>query len=103
MDRQHSSTGKWKRLAATTAIAFAAVALPAGVAGAAEYPDGGTVSSSVSDPGSPVHVAGETQTRGQLPFTGGDIGALGAIGVGAVGIGGALMVRTHRRRAQPTG
>ena len=99
MDRHTNGTRKWKRIAATGAMAFAMVVLPAGVAGAAQYPDGGTESTAVSDPGSSVQVAGKAQTRGALPFTGGDIAALGAIGVGAVGIGSVMTVRARRRRA----
>ena len=45
-----------------------------------------------------MQVAGKTQVKGQLPFTGGDVAALAAIGGGAVAIGGLLVVQTRKRR-----
>src|SRR5680860_629459 len=77
--RRHAKL--WRALAAA-GIATVGVVGTASMAGAARYPDGGEVDSiQVSDPGDPgssssVKVAGKTQTRGQLPFTGGDVTAL---------------------------
>ena len=47
---------------------------------------------------SSVQVAGKTQVHGEMPFTGGDVAALVAIGGGAVAIGGVLVVQTRKRR-----
>jgi hypothetical protein len=93
------------RGAAALGLALGGLVVPAGAAVAAEYPDGGASSSTVrSDPGDPgVEVAGRTQTRGSMPFTGGDVAALAAIGGGAVAIGGVLVSQSRRsRRANPT-
>ncbi len=46
--------------------------------------------------GSGTEVLGTQVTRGSLPFTGGDIAGIAAIGVGAVAVG-AVMVRRGRR------
>lgn len=101
----------WRALAAAS-IGVVGVVGTASMAGAAEYPDGGsgvgglqvTNPSDPGDPGDPaegvsVGVAGKTQTRGQLPFTGGDVTALAALGGGAVIVGGVLLARSRRQRA----
>jgi hypothetical protein len=49
--------------------------------------------------GSSTEVLGARVTRGSMPFTGGDIVALTAIGVGAVGVGVVLVRRSRARRA----
>jgi len=46
--------------------------------------------------GSGTEVLGTQVTRGSLPFTGGDIAGIAAIGAGAVAVG-AVMVRRGRR------
>ncbi|HZJ28085.1 MAG TPA: hypothetical protein VFF40_13915 [Acidimicrobiia bacterium] len=100
--RRHAKL--WRALAAA-GIATVGVVGTASMAGAARYPDGGEVDSiQVSDPGDPgssssVKVAGKTQTRGQLPFTGGDVTALAAVGGGAVVVGGLLVAKSRRHRA----
>ncbi len=86
------------QLAAAGVVAVGTLA-PATVVFAADYPDGGdpgTVSSNsvVADP----QVAAKTAVKGQLPFTGGDVAALAAIGGGAVAVGGLLVVQTRKRR-----
>ena len=104
----------WRALAAAS-IGVVGVVGTASMAGAVEYPDCGsgvgglqvTNPSDPSDPGDPgdpaegvsVGVAGKTQTRGQLPFTGGDVTALAALGGGAVIVGGVLLARSRRQRA----
>lgn len=101
----------WRALAAAS-IGVVGVVGTASMAGAVEYPDGGsgvggqqvTNPSDPGDPGDPaegvsVGVAGKTQTRGQLPFTGGDVTALAALGGGAVIVGGVLLARSRRQRA----
>jgi hypothetical protein len=89
----------WRGVAAA-GLAVCGLVVPAGVAAAADYPDGGNSTVTVtSDPGDPgVEVAGRTQTRGSMPFTGGDVAALAAIGGGAVAIGGVLVAQSRRRR-----
>jgi hypothetical protein len=87
---------------AAAGVVAAGVLAPATVALAADYPDVGSTNTVVDDPGavsSEVQVAGKTQVRGQLPFTGGDVVALVAIGGGAVAIGGVLVVQTRKRRS----
>ena len=86
---------------ASAGVVAVGVLAPATMAFAADYPDGGSTSTVVDDPGvgSSVQVAGKTQVRGQMPFTGGDVAALVAIGGGAVAIGGVLVAQTRKRRA----
>lgn len=88
----------WQLAAAGVVAAGACV--PATVAFAADYPDLGSTSTVVDDPGvsSSVQVAGKTEARDQMPFTGGDVAALAAIGGGAVAIGAVLVVQTRKRR-----
>ena len=87
---------------AAVGIVAAGALVPATVAYAADdYPVGSNTHTRVVDPGSTgsaVQVAGKTQTRGDLPFTGGDIAAAVAIGGGAVAIGGVLVVQSRKRR-----
>jgi hypothetical protein len=45
-----------------------------------------------------TEVLGARVTRGSMPFTGGDVAALAAIGVGAAGIGVVLVRRTRTPR-----
>jgi hypothetical protein len=80
------------------------VALPA-IAGAQEYPPQTASSTTVAEQGSTVPTTAPVtdstvtpQAASQLPFTGGDIVGLTALGLGAAGGGYALM-RSGRRRA----
>ena len=75
-------------------------ARPATGAFAADYPDSDSTITVIDDPGvsSSVQVAGKTQVHGEMPFTGGDVAALVAIGGGAIAIGGVLVVQTRKRR-----
>jgi len=94
----------WKMAAA--GVVSAGVLVPASAALAADYPDGGSTSTVTDDPGQVsssgqsrgTEVAGKTQVKGELPFTGGDVAALAAIGGGAVAIGGLLVVQTRKHR-----
>jgi hypothetical protein len=73
--------------------------LAPGAAFAASYPNGGTPPSSV-DPATHVEAATATQPgSSSLPFTGGDVAGLAAVGGGAVIIGGLLAHRARRARA----
>jgi hypothetical protein len=115
MERIRMKQRFWQ-LAAAGVVAVGALA-PATVAYAADYPDSDSTSTVIhpdsdstgtviDDPGrtsAEVQVAGKTQARGQLPFTGGDIAALAAIGGGAVAIGGVLVVQTRKRRVAEAG
>jgi hypothetical protein len=91
---------------AAAGVVAAGVLAPATVAFATDYPDSGSTGTVSADPGvsssgqvrSETQVAGKTQVRGQLPFTGGDVAALVAIGGGTVVIGGMLVVQTRKRR-----
>jgi hypothetical protein len=78
------------RLAVASGIAFVAIAPTAAMA----YP-GTDTPNDPSDPGSQVQ--GTTATKAAtLPFTGGDVAGLAAIGAGAV-LAGAVIVRQTRR------
>lgn len=78
------------RFAVASGIAFVAIAPTAAMA----YPDPGTPSTP-SDPG--AEVEGNTAAKSEsLPFTGGDVTGLAAIGAGAV-LAGAVIVRQSRR------
>ena len=46
-----------------------------------------------------VEVLGARVTRGSMPFTGGDVAGLAAIGVGAVAVGAVMVQRTRRAKA----
>jgi hypothetical protein len=81
---------------------FAAGAIVAGVlaptaAFATNYPNGGTTPPSSVDPGTQVEGTTATSGSSSLPFTGGDVLGLTAIGGGAVVIGGVLAHRGRRR------
>jgi hypothetical protein len=77
-------------------VVVAATVVPAGVAAAADYPNGGT-SPQAQDSGSSVRAS--TQTPSTLPFTGGDVAGLALIGAGAA-LAGTVMVRRARRPAR---
>jgi hypothetical protein len=95
MRRSTSST--LRRLVGTSAVVVATVVVPAGVAAAADYPNGGNPPTNVQGTST---VKAETATRGgsssTLPFTGGDVAGLALIGAGAA-IAGTVMVRRSRR------
>jgi hypothetical protein len=78
------------RVAAASGIAFVAIAPTAAMA----YPDPPS-NTPPSDPGSQVEANTATKAA-TLPFTGGDVAGLAAIGAGAV-LAGAVMVRQTRR------
>ena len=84
-----------RRLVGTSAVVVAAVVVPAGVAAAADYPNGGNQPTNVSDNGSSVRPSTATRPS-TLPFTGGDVAGLALIGAGAA-IAGTVMVRRSRR------
>ena len=90
----HTALG---RLGVATLIG-AAILLPASVAAAAVYPSGGT-------PGAVDIGSAEVKTKtvtnpsaGTLPFTGGDVAGLTAIGAGCA-LAGVVLVRRSRRHA----
>jgi hypothetical protein len=78
------------RVAAASGIAFIAIAPT--VAGA--YPDNDP-KTTPNDPGAQVEANTATKSA-SLPFTGGDVTGLAAIGAGAV-LAGAVIVRQTRR------
>lgn len=81
------------RVAAVTGIAFLAIAPTAALA--APYPDGG----GTNTPNDPAQVEAAKATKSStLPFTGGDVAGIAAIGAGAA-VAGAVIVRQSRRRA----
>lgn len=87
-----------RRVLVAGAIAFSVLAPSA--AFAASYPNGGSTPPSSVDPGTHVEAATATQSgSSSLPFTGGDVAGLAAVGGGAIVIGGLLATRTRRRRA----
>jgi hypothetical protein len=67
----------------------------AGAAFAADYPGGST--GATGDPGSQV-AARTTTNSSTLPFTGGDVAGLAAIGAGAA-VAGVVMVRHGKKKA----
>src|SRR4051812_5110209 len=85
-----------RRLVGTSVVVLATV-VPAGVAAAAEYPNGGNPPA--VNPNSGSNVSPSTATRpSTLPFTGGDVAGLALIGVGAA-LAGTVLVRRSRRMA----
>ena len=80
------------RLAVASGIAFVAIAPTAAMA----YPDPGG-STPPNDPGAQVQGT-QAAKSSTLPFTGGDVAGLAAIGAGAV-LAGAVVVRQSRRKA----
>ena len=88
------STHTTLRRIAGASIVVTATVIPAGAAMAADYPN--PPSPSVS-PNSGSNVAAKTQTS-TLPFTGGDVAGIAAIGVGAA-LAGTVLVRRSRRTA----
>jgi hypothetical protein len=89
------STHTTLRRIAGASIVVAATVIPAGAAMAADYPNGGGGSTPEAQQ---TQVGGETKTASTLPFTGGDVAGLAAIGVGAA-LAGTVLVRRARRTA----
>jgi hypothetical protein len=88
--------GRALKVVAASGIVLGALAPTAALA--ASYPDGGGTNAT-NDPGSSV--AGTSATKSStLPFTGGDVAGLAAIGAGAA-LAGVVMVR-HSRRTRAT-
>lgn len=100
MKQSRTLSRRLRKLTVTSGIALAVLG-PGTTAFAADYPDGGSTTTIPSDRGEvdPAQVAAKTQTRGGLPFTGGDVAGVAAIGLGAVVIGGGLTAHSRRRRA----
>jgi hypothetical protein len=86
------------RLLAAGAVVVGVLAPTA--AFAVNYPNGGTTPPSPADPGTKVEAATTTSGSSSLPFTGGDVLGLTAIGGGAVVIGGVLAQRGRRGRSR---
>lgn len=84
------------RLAGIAAIGTIGVLAPAAHAGAAPYPNGGDTPD-VAPQTTEVSPAGAAKPS-TLPFTGGDIAQIAALGVASVGAG-TFVVRRSRRRA----
>ncbi len=85
------------RVAAASGIVLGVLA-PGAAAFAADYPNGGTPPSNHRfDPGG-TEVKGVQVSKGSLPFTGGDVAGLAAIGGGAAAVGGLLVMQSRRRR-----
>ena len=94
---KNSFASRALRVAAASGIVLGAL-VPAGAAFAADYPAGTT-----GDPGDPgSQVAARTTTNSStLPFTGGDVAGLAAIGAGAA-VAGVVMVRHGKKKAAAT-
>ena len=91
---RNSFAGRALRVAAASGIVLGAL-VPAGAAFAADYPSGTT--GATGDPGSQVK-ASTTTNSSTLPFTGGDVAGLAAIGAGAA-VAGVVMVRHGKKKA----
>jgi hypothetical protein len=85
------------RLTGVAAISTLAVLAPAVHAAAAPYPNGGE-NPQVSPETAQVSPAGATKAS-TLPFTGGDIAQIAALGAASVGAGTFVVRRSRRRRA----
>ncbi|HZR13818.1 MAG TPA: hypothetical protein VFC33_11275 [Acidimicrobiia bacterium] len=85
------------RAAAAGAIVLGVLAPTA--AFAQTYPNGGTTPPKANDPGAQVQGVSATNNSSSLPFTGGDVAGLAAIGGGAVVVGGLLALRSRRSHA----
>lgn len=64
------------------------------------YPNTGTTPPKSNDPGAHVQGVTASNNASSLPFTGGDVAGLAAIGGGAVVVGGLLATRSRRSRAR---
>ena len=98
---RHAGSGskRLRQVAVGSCLALAVLA-PTTAAAAADYPDGGSTTTVPGDRGEVGGTsAARVETRGGLPFTGGDVLGVAAIGAGAVVVGGVLTVQSRRRRA----
>jgi hypothetical protein len=96
--RSRRGVGRAARIAA--ALGVAGAALVPSAAFAVEYPTGGNPPTDVSRTGAQTSPA-STSRGSSLPFTGGDVAGLAAMGAAAV-LGGGLMLR-HGRRSRIQG
>jgi hypothetical protein len=64
------------------------------------YPNPGSTPPKPNDPGAQVKGVTASNSSSSLPFTGGDVAGLAAIGGGAVVVGGLLATRSRRSRAR---
>ncbi len=96
--RAGRGVGRVARVAAALGVAGAALVPSAALA--VDYPTGGNPPTEVSRTGAQTSPA-STSRQSSLPFTGGDVAGLAAIGAAAV-LGGGLMVR-HGRRSRVQG
>lgn len=98
---RHSTTFTLRRVVGTSALVIAAAVVPAGIAAAADYPNGGNPpevrAQTVTAPSATTAVKASTTTS-TLPFTGGDVAGLALIGAGAA-LAGTVLVRRSRRHA----
>lgn len=94
MSNGRTIAGRVLRVAAVSGIALGAMA-PTAAHATCNYPNGCTTPTP-GDPGAQVEAKTATKAA-SLPFTGGDVTGLAAIGVGAVAAG-AVFVRQSRRR-----
>ena len=83
------------RVTGAAAVMALGVVIPMGIAGAVDYPSGGTPPE-VSPNNASTAVAGKQATQTSLPITGTDIVELTAIAGASVGVG-FVMVRRSRR------
>jgi hypothetical protein len=82
------------RLAGVATISTIGILAPAAHAGAASYPNGGTPQ--VNPTGTQV-LPSQVSRGSTLPFTGGDVAQLAAIGAVSIGAGTFLVRRSRRR------
>jgi uncharacterized surface anchored protein len=94
---RRSTHSTLRRLVGTSVVTLAVV-VPAGVAAAADYPNGGNPPAVSANNTTAVKAATATKPASTLPFTGGDVAGLALIGVGAV-LAGTVIVRRTRRPA----
>lgn len=92
---KNSFASRALRVAAASGIVLGAL-VPAGAAFAADYPSGTT--GATGDPGSQVKASTTSNSNAStLPFTGGDVAGLAAIGAGAA-VAGVVMVRHGKKK-----
>ncbi|MGZ4735504.1 MAG: hypothetical protein ACXV8R_07855 [Acidimicrobiia bacterium] len=85
------------RVVGLGALMLLGLLVPVTAAAAADYPNGGTPPSvSPNQAGTTVEAKTVTQSTGTLPFTGGDVAGLAAIGAATAGVGFVLVRRSRR-------
>jgi len=98
-------TPRLARIAAVGAVGSLGALVPIGAAAAAPYPNGGNPEVSPqqlerANQGGGAEVEGAQAARpSTLPFTGGDVAELAAVGAVGVGVGVVLVRRSRRVRA----